>query len=55
MFDKIAGMGTTEPQPVPLTAEAVRVAVRAELDVVEAAHDRLRALATDLVGNAFRI
>ncbi len=55
MFDKIARMGTTEPQPVPLTAEAVRVAVRAELDVVEAAHDRLRALATDLVGNAFRI
>ncbi len=55
MFDKIAGMCTTEPQPVPLTAEAVRVAVRAELDVVEAAHDRLRALATDLVGNAFRI
>ena len=38
-----------------LTAEAVHAAVRAELDAVEAAYDRLRATGTDLVGNAFRI
>ena len=38
-----------------LTAEAVHAAVRAELDAVEAAYDRLRAISTDLVGNAFRI
>ena len=29
--------------------------VRAELDAVEAAYGRLRAAATDLVGNAFRV
>ena len=38
-----------------LTAEAVHAAVRAELDAVEAAYDRLRATGTDLVGNAVRI
>ena len=39
----------------PLTAEAVHKAVRAELDLVDAAHDRLRSICTDLAGNAFRI
>jgi hypothetical protein len=48
-------MDTAEPQPEPLTAEAARAAVRAELDVVEAAYARLRATSTDLVGNTFRI
>lgn len=48
-------MATAEPQLEPLTAEAARVAVRAELDVVEAAYGRLCATGTDLVGNAFRI
>lgn len=44
-------MGT----PEPLTAEAARAAVRADLDAVEAAYGRLRSADTDLVGNAFRI
>ena len=48
-------MGIAEPQPAPLTAEAARAVVRAELDAVEAAYGRLRAAATDLVGNAFRV
>ena len=38
-----------------LTAEAVHAAVRTELEVVDAAHERLRATCTDLAGNAFRI
>lgn len=38
-----------------LTAEAVHAAVRAELDAVDAAYDRLRATCTDLAGNAFRV
>jgi hypothetical protein len=38
-----------------LTADAVHAVVRAELDVVDAAYDRLRATCTDLAGNAFRI
>lgn len=38
-----------------MTAEAAHAAVRAELDAIEAAHQRLRATATDLVGNALRI
>lgn len=41
--------------PGLLSAEAACAAVRAELDAVEAAYDRLRATDTDLVGNAFRI
>lgn len=44
-------MGT----PGLLTAEQVGAAVRAQLDAVEAAYDRLRAIDTDLVGTAFRI
>ena len=51
MFEYVGGMTAT---PL-LTAEAARDAVRAELDAVEAAYERLRAVATDLVGNAFRI
>ncbi len=39
----------------PLTAEAVHAVVRAELDSVDAAYERLRATCTDLAGNAFRI
>jgi len=39
----------------PLTAEAARAAVGAELDAIEAAYGRLRETGTDLVGNAFRI
>ncbi|HTY27752.1 MAG TPA: DUF222 domain-containing protein, partial [Mycobacterium sp.] len=39
----------------PLTAQAVHAAVRAELDAVDAAHERLRTVCTDLAGNAFRI
>jgi Domain of unknown function (DUF222)/HNH endonuclease len=39
----------------PLTAEAVHAVVRAELDAVDAAYQRLRATCTDLAGNAFRI
>ncbi len=45
----------TSPGPVLLPAEAARAAVRAELDVIDAAHARLRTLDTDVVGNAFRI
>jgi hypothetical protein len=41
--------------PGLLTAEAVHATVRAELDAVDAAYDRLRATCTDLAGNAFRI
>jgi hypothetical protein len=41
--------------PGLLTAEAVHAAVRAELDAVDAAYDRLRSTCTDLAGNAFRI
>ncbi|MFM9035803.1 MAG: HNH endonuclease signature motif containing protein [Mycobacterium sp.] len=44
-------MGTSQL----LTAEAARAAVSAELDAIDAAHQRLRATDTDLVGNAFRI
>ncbi len=33
----------------------VRDQVRADLDVIDAAHARLRGLSTDLVGNAFRV
>lgn len=39
----------------PLTAQAVHDRVRAELDAVDAAYDRLRLTCTDLAGNAFRI
>ncbi|MCX2930257.1 HNH endonuclease signature motif containing protein [Mycobacterium sp. CVI_P3] len=39
----------------PLTADEAHRLVRAELDAVDAAYDRLRAVGTDLVGNAFRI
>ncbi|MFN8032949.1 MAG: DUF222 domain-containing protein [Mycobacterium sp.] len=39
----------------PLTAQAVHDAVRAQLDTIDAAHERLRATCTDLAGNAFRI
>ena len=41
--------------PALLTAEAVQAAVRAELDAVDAAYDRLRATCTDVAGNAVRI
>ena len=41
--------------PGLLTAEAVHATVRAELDAVDAAYDRLRATCTDLAGNASRI
>ncbi len=51
MFEYVGGMGT----PSLLTAEAAREAVRVDLEVIDAAHDRLRAADTDLVGNAFRI
>jgi hypothetical protein len=39
----------------PLTAAAVHARVRADLAVIDAAHDRLRSTCTDLAGNAFRI
>lgn len=39
----------------PLTAAAVHEQVRAELAVIDTAHDRLRSVCTDLAGNAFRI
>ncbi|MCI4676103.1 HNH endonuclease signature motif containing protein [Candidatus Mycolicibacterium alkanivorans] len=39
----------------PLTAEAAHAVVRAELDAIDTAYDRLRSTCTDLVGNAFRI
>lgn len=39
----------------PLTPQAVHDAVRTELDVIDAAYARLRAVDTDLAGNAFRI
>jgi hypothetical protein len=45
-------MDSTAP---PLTADAARARMRADLDAIDAAHDRLRALSTDLVGNAFRV
>lgn len=38
-----------------LTADAARAQVSADLDAIDAAHDRLRETSTDLVGNAFRI
>ena len=41
--------------PGLLTTEATHAAVRAELDVIDAAYGRLRATCTDLAGNAFRI
>lgn len=40
---------------VLLPQEAARAAVRADLDLIEAAYARVRAADTDLVGNAFRI
>src|SRR5690625_2905889 len=40
---------------VLLPQEAARAAVRADLDLVDAAYARLRAADTDLVGTAFRI
>lgn len=40
---------------VLLPAEAARVRVRAELDVIDAAYARLRVADTDLVGNVFRV
>lgn len=43
------------PDQVLLPAEAARAAIRADLDIIDAAHARLRAADTDLVGNAFRI
>jgi hypothetical protein len=39
----------------PLTADAARARMRTDLDAIDAAHDRLRSLRTDLVGNAFRV
>lgn len=39
----------------PLTAQAVHDGVRAELDAIDAAQDRLRSICTDLAGNAFRV
>lgn len=39
----------------PLNAEEVHLLVRSELDAVDAAHQRLRSICTDLAGNAFRI
>lgn len=41
--------------PVLLPAEAARAAVRADLDLIDAAQARLRAADTDVVGNAFRV
>src|SRR4051812_1157600 len=38
-----------------LSTEAARAAVVRELDVIDAALDRLRATSTDMVGNAFRV
>jgi hypothetical protein len=38
-----------------LPAEVVRARIRADLDLVDRAHARLRSTCTDLVGNAFRI
>ncbi|MGH3593008.1 MAG: DUF222 domain-containing protein, partial [Pseudonocardiaceae bacterium] len=38
-----------------LPADAARVQVRADLDLIDAAQARLRSAGTDLVGNAFRI
>lgn len=38
-----------------LTAEVARAQVAADLDVIDAALDRLRQTSTDLVGNAFRV
>jgi hypothetical protein len=38
-----------------LTADVARAAVCAELDVIDAALDRIRETSTDVVGNAFRI
>jgi hypothetical protein len=38
-----------------LTADAARTAVCTELDVIDAALDRIRETSTELVGNAFRI
>jgi hypothetical protein len=38
-----------------VTAEAARERFRALLDVVDGAHEEMRALSSDLVGNAFRV
>ncbi|HET9875427.1 MAG TPA: DUF222 domain-containing protein [Mycobacterium sp.] len=35
--------------------DAIRAQVRADLDLIDAAHNRLRSACTDLVGNAFRV
>jgi hypothetical protein len=40
---------------VLLPAGAARAQIRADLDVIDAAHARLRAADTDVVGNAFRV
>ncbi|TDH51524.1 HNH nuclease, partial [Mycobacterium eburneum] len=40
---------------VQLPAQAARAQIRADLDLIDAAHARLRAADTDLVGNAFRV
>ena len=37
-----------------LTPQAARAAITADLDAIDAAHARIRATSTDLVGNAFR-
>src|SRR5262249_32254228 len=39
----------------PLTTQEVHDVVRADLDLIDAAYDRLRSTGTDLAGNAFRI
>ncbi len=43
------------PAAVLLPAEAARAAIHAELDAIDAAHTRLRAVDSDVVGNAFRV
>lgn len=45
----------TPTDQVLLPAEAARAAVRADLDLIDAAQARLRAADTEVVGNAFRV
>lgn len=46
-------MSITEDTLLP--AQAARAAIRADLEVIDAAYARIRAADTDLVGNAFRV
>ncbi|MGH3635833.1 HNH endonuclease signature motif containing protein [Mycobacterium sp.] len=45
-------MPTADPA---LPADAARARIRADLDLIDSAHARIRSICTDLVGNAFRI